>query len=110
MSARRCIVGFMNTTAAPDWDTIAIDDDSVADWFDTVLDASWTRRFGDGSWSHEDWFTMGSDRRPVVRIVISDGTIIVHEFDDHGCVEVTTRLSGDMTRQAPRVLKILGID
>jgi hypothetical protein len=87
-----------------------MDANTIADFFDTVLDSTWTRKYDIG-WNGEDThFLMGSPRNPQVRIAITDGEINVTEYDQHGCIEAETRLHGDMERQAPRVLRLLGIE
>lgn len=87
-----------------------MDAETIADFFDTVLDSSWIRQYDLGWNNDETHFLMGSARNPLVRIKIIDGEINVTEYDDNGVIEAETRLHGDMERQAPRVLALLGIE
>lgn len=87
-----------------------MDNDTIADFFDTCLDSSWTRKY-DLGWNGQDThFLMGNPRNPQVRIAITDGEINVTEYTDNGLIVAETRMHGDMERLAPRVLAFLGID
>lgn len=94
----------MNTTTA------ALTSEEVVDFFDTVLDHTWTRRYDDRSyaWNEVTVFTQGTHRNGI-NIVIDDGQIKVVEFDENGCIVAETVFTGDPTRQAPRVLAMLGV-
>ena len=87
-----------------------MDANTIADYFDTILDSSWIRQYDLGWHNDETHFLMGSARNPQVRIKISDGEINIVEYDENGVIEAETRMHGDMERQAPRVLAFLGID
>ena len=86
-----------------------ISTDEIADWFDAVLDESWTRQYDRGYNHDETWFLMGNALNPQVRIKISDGEINIVEYSENGLIEAETRMHGDAQRQCPRALTLLGI-